>query len=391
MPRMKKTNLSRNASALCQLAAKILEAGGFWERQFLIDSLLKKVELRLNRADDAALEDALNFLADEAPNAHDILADIVEAASEIPKPKPALKNLHCQLIACPVLAWSRYSVPGGKLSREFLRDFGAVFLENIASPNVRHLILGNFLLSPDELPQSFSQIYALSNQFADKKKDSQKFSIFDLKIKDSPKNEFLSDVRFVLALLVVEKGQPLFIWQDDPKITREIVAAIWAEKSRKVFAPALVGAMYQPLLPASFNAACRQSDLESRGYALDSAIQFLKESLHILPEQMRVIVAYCYSRQGEEYRISLATHHGHVLYGVVWPMLPGENDEGEVLSEIQEIAKKHRILGFNVLNERLPLEFCDDCGSPLFPTLSGEFLHPQMPQQADLIGENVLN
>lgn len=388
---MKKTNLSRNALVLCQLSAKILDAGGFWERQFLVDALFKKVEGRLKRADDVTLEESLNFLADEAPNAHDILADIIEAASEIPSTTPAFKDMHCQLIACPILAWSRYSVPSGKLSREFLRDFSHILLENVASGDVKHLIVGNFLLSPDELPQSFSQIYAWANRFADKKKDSQKISVLDLKVKDVPKNEFLSDVRFVVGLLVAEKGKSFFAWQDDIKITRELVAQIWNEKSRAVFGSVFVGAMYQPVLPASFNAACRQSDLESRGYALDSAILFLKATLHILPEQMRVIVAYCYSREGEEYRISLATQHGHVLYGVVWPMLPGENDEGEVLTNIQEIAKKHRILGFNVLNVRQPLEFCDDCGSPLFPNLAGEFLHPQMPQHVDLVGESALN
>ena len=391
---MKKTNLKRNAAPLCQLAAKVLDSGGFWERQFLVEQLFKKVESRLSRADDAALEEALNFLADEAPNAHDVLADVIEAATEIPKMKPALKNLNCQLIACPILAWSRYSVPSGKLSREFLRDLSAIFYQNIAGSGAKHIVFGDFLLSPDELPQSFSQIFEWTNRFADKflkNKTPQKYSVLDLKIKDEAKNEFLSDVRFVVALVVAEKNQPIFVWQDDLKTTREMAQALWNEKSRLVLDSALVGAMYQPLLPASFNAACRQSDLESRGYALDSAILFLKASLHILPEQMRVIVAYCYSREGEEYRISLATHGGHVLYGVVWPMLPGENDEGEVLLAIEEIAKKHRILDFNVLNERSPLEFCDDCGSPLFPNLAGEFLHPQMPQHAELAGDAVLN
>jgi len=34
-----------------------------------------------------------------------------------------------------------------------------------------------------------------------------------------------------------------------------------------------------------------------------------------------------------------------------------------------------------VFEQRFPLEFCDDCGAPLYPNEDGEPVHPEMPEQ----------
>ncbi len=387
---MKKQSLSRSAFPFCQMAQKIAHSSGFWEGQRLRGDLLKKIERRFLQ-DDSALDEALNFLAEEMPQAHDILADLVEAAAEKPTHKAALKSLDCQLIAAPILAWSRYTLPSGELSPDFLRDFSAVFFQNIAASSVKHLVLGNLLFTPDNLPQNFKEMHDWSNRFAEKyikNKSLLKYSIVDLNIQNEGSGEFLSDTRFVVGLMVAEKNAPFFVWEENLKITRDEVLLNWQKEAKKVLDGIFIGAYYEALLPSSFNASFRESDLKSRPYALNAAILFLKTSINILPEQMRLIVAYCFNKENEEYRISLAARNGHILYGVIWQILPGENDEDEVLLNIQKIAKEHRILDFTLLDERLPLEFCEDCGAPLFPNLSGDFLHPQMPQHVE---ENALN
>lgn len=33
------------------------------------------------------------------------------------------------------------------------------------------------------------------------------------------------------------------------------------------------------------------------------------------------------------------------------------------------------------LDHHFPMEFCDDCGAPLFPNREGELVHAEMPEQ----------
>jgi hypothetical protein len=34
-----------------------------------------------------------------------------------------------------------------------------------------------------------------------------------------------------------------------------------------------------------------------------------------------------------------------------------------------------------LLDQRFPLEFCDDCGAPLYPNPEGEPVHAEMPEE----------
>jgi uncharacterized protein YuzB (UPF0349 family) len=33
------------------------------------------------------------------------------------------------------------------------------------------------------------------------------------------------------------------------------------------------------------------------------------------------------------------------------------------------------------LDHHFPLEFCDDCGAPLYPNVEAELVHAEMPEQ----------
>ena len=40
------------------------------------------------------------------------------------------------------------------------------------------------------------------------------------------------------------------------------------------------------------------------------------------------------------------------------------------------------------LRRTLPLEFCDDCGAPLFPNAEGELVHAELPAQEEDGGDS---
>jgi Protein of unknown function (DUF2863) len=34
-----------------------------------------------------------------------------------------------------------------------------------------------------------------------------------------------------------------------------------------------------------------------------------------------------------------------------------------------------------IIDEQLPMDYCDDCGTPLFPDLNAELVHPGSPDE----------
>jgi hypothetical protein len=38
------------------------------------------------------------------------------------------------------------------------------------------------------------------------------------------------------------------------------------------------------------------------------------------------------------------------------------------------------------LEERFPLEYCEDCGAPMYPNPEGELMHAELPDDAEVQG-----
>ena len=55
--------------------------------------------------------------------------------------------------------------------------------------------------------------------------------------------------------------------------------------------------------------------------------------------------------------------------------------EAEALDRKAETALREAGVGSVImLDQRFPLEFCDDCGAPLYPSPEGEVAHAEMPE-----------
>ena len=105
----------------------------------------------------------------------------------------------------------------------------------------------------------------------------------------------------------------------------------------------------------------------------------------------------------DEFRIGFTLRQSpDVIYGVVWPLY-GQEDEEETVSitleavmtpenvseelrtPIEEIVALLRACGITHIkrhSERFPMDFCDDCGAPLYPDAEGELMHAEMPEDA---------
>lgn len=86
-----------------------------------------------------------------------------------------------------------------------------------------------------------------------------------------------------------------------------------------------------------------------------------------------------------------------VIYGVVWPLYGQEDEEGtppegpaallptvqKPITPMDDIVNHLNEAGVTQIKrhaERYVVEFCDDCGAPLFADPVGELAHAEMPE-----------
>ena len=70
-----------------------------------------------------------------------------------------------------------------------------------------------------------------------------------------------------------------------------------------------------------------------------------------------------------------------VYHGIVWPLLGAEDEATDAAGEIEAILRETGVKEVLFLDHHFPMEFCDDCGAPLFPNREAELAHAEMPDQ----------
>ena len=370
--------LSREAAELQRLATGLSESGGkledsYWEAQLgeTVDNLLK------NGAEDD-INTALDRLFEANPRAHDELADMVESRAETLRVEAQGQEFDIQLFAAPVLAWSRFSIPACTLPKSTLQALAVQLGAHVFGGETR-LALADFLFSPDQLPRSFCDTWQITKQLGEKALAGEHLGIDTAGMPET--NRFLSDVRYVVGTIAVPRGTALFRWNEADG-NKENALKEWLKQGSPNLEPLLTGCAWQPLLPDAYHAACRNADRLSRPYSLKASVAFLQTMLGLMPADIRAVVGPCYDRRMEEYRVSLGPTTGDEVYhGIVWPLLGAEDEATDAAGEIEAVLRETGVKEVLFLDHHFPMEFCDDCGAPLFPNREGELVHAEMPEQ----------
>ena len=114
-----------------------------------------------------------------------------------------------------------------------------------------------------------------------------------------------------------------------------------------------------------------------------AAVLFLTATLHSTAAGLRAIIAPFYDRILEEYRIGFTVKDSdEVVHGVIWPLVGAEDELTETAEQISTVLREAGMTEITMLEQRLPLEYCDDCGAPLFPNPDGEPVHAELPDSA---------
>ena len=370
---MKRSRFSRRnkpdsvTEELLHLAGCVAESSSriedeFWERQ-----LQAAVDKLLAESDDGSINAALDQLYSSGGRAYDELADLVESACQSRRlPPPADQDVI--LFAAPVLAWSRYSIPSGRLPETVLANLRVQLGAHVLASGAK-LGLCDFLWSPDQLPQSYSATAQLCDRLT------------KAALHDRDTISFLSDTRYLIGAVAAPRQQALFRWQEG-RTPRADVLAAWRDQGGEALRGFLPACALEMLLPQPYHAAARDADRASRPYSLRAAVSFLQTTLNVPAAGLRAVVAPFHDRQLEEYRVGFTlTDSSEVVHGVVWPLLEAEDEHADIPGQIESVLREaglHQVLS---LEHRFPLEYCDDCGAPLYPDPDGEPAHAELPEE----------
>lgn len=371
--------ISADATELSRLAIGLADSGSRLEDLFWQHRLGELIDRVFQDGTEEDFTGSLDRLFDANPAAHDGLADLIEAHAESGVVASNGQEFDVLLIATPVLAWSRFSIPATTIPKSTLQTLKVHLGAHVCSAGAR-LSLADYLYSPDQLPHSFVETWQLMRQLA-----SAALSGNDLVTDASTMpetNRFLSDTRYLLGALVVPRGKALFRWNEADRCTRESVLREWVRQGGPSLESLLTGCSYQPLLADAYHAACRSADSASRPYSVSASVAFLQDALGLEPEKLRAVVGGFHDQRLEEYRIAFGPRDSEAIHhGVVWPLLGAEDENSEISGEIETALRKAGVKEIVVLDQRFPYEFCDDCGAPLYPNVEGETVHAEMPEE----------
>ena len=371
-----------DADTIAKLAKRLSESGSRLEDRLWERRLVEVLNDRLTRGFGDAIETALDDLAKANHPAYEDLADLAESCAESTtididgKPHDAL------LIALPLLAWSRYKLPTSTLANVLIENVGTHFAAHLAARGTR-IAVADMLYSIDQLPESLGEVHDATLALVDAAAEGRRLRV-DTKSLREPV-AMLADTRYLLAAIVTPQAHALYHWQETGVDSDAKTAAIetFCEQVTNVLAPALTGCRYRVLAPNAFHAALRHADRELRAFSLEAAVAFLKLAFDLPASQLQATIAAYEEKSVEEMRIGIGRSGDEdaVIEGVVWPLL-GDDDE-KAQEEIETALRANGIVRITQHAHRFPMEFCDDCGAPMFPNPTGHSVHTEPPEDSE--------
>ena len=204
---------------------------------------------------------------------------------------------------------------------------------------------------------------------------------------------FLSDTRYLLGAIATPQGNPMFRWQqtDQPggsavgsRLSKDDILHEWQTQGAEVLRPAFQGCAFELLMPDGFFSAWRMADRLARPYSMHATIDFLQTTLNISPDKLRAVVAPFYDQWLEEYRVGFTLKdRDDVLYGIVWALVGDEDENSDIVSQIEATLRECGVTHTTLLQTRFLLEYCEECGAPLFPNPEGEVVHAEFPEEGE--------
>ncbi|MFZ6690660.1 DUF2863 family protein [Undibacterium sp. SXout20W] len=392
--------LAAESQRLVNLSLAVAQSASRMEDLAWQEKLDLYVAKNLKQHHQDILDAAAENLFASHPNGYEVLVETLETISTSAIFEVQGHQYYTLLIAAPILAWTRFEISSGSISVDALASLSHQLSTQLLVDQAKLRLLPN-LYSIDQLPRNHTETYALMERQA---MSLLKNSTPPVEAERAQTVPFLADIRYLLAVLVTPIDAPLFQWQalDAPyDCVKAKSAALleWQQQVEPTIKNLLPGCGIELLLPEAYYTACREADIKIRPASIRSAVFYLTQTLGKEANQFEVVIAACGVQetpgQIDEFRISFCLVEApEVIYGVVWPLYQAEDqlaalgmdDTGQVNGDIPEILTECGIVNILQLEEIFAMEFCDDCGTPLFADREAELVHPEMPEDTPTPG-----
>ncbi len=370
--------VGRDAERLIWLAQGLAEAGSRVEDAYWDGALSALVDKLLDDGREEPFTQALEHLNELQPRAYDELADLIESRTESRLTDGESGPVQMLLIAMPILAWSRFGIPARSLGETVRGGLRAQLLAHVLADGVR-LALADFLFSPDQLPKGYVETRRLAQALFGALQEGRDHEVSESTLPEA--GQYISDVRYLLGAVAVPLGHGVFRWNEADG-HREEALRQWRSQGGANIQPVMTGCALDLVLPDAYFAAWRSADKAGRPFSLSTAVAYLEAVLDLKPADLWAALAPFQDQRVREWRVGLGRRgEEDVLYGVVWPQLGAEDDGADPGPDIAGLLHAAGVGQVVLLEQVMPLEYCEDCGAPMFPNLEGEPVHAGMPDQ----------
>ncbi len=383
--------LSRDGERLVAFAQSLSASGSRIEDAWWEGLLARDIDRLLEHGADAAIEGALDHLDATLPAAFDALIEVVETHAETATIESGGETWQVLLVAAPILAWSKYAIPSGPIKADAATTLETQLRAHCAASTGR-VALAPYLYSIDQLPRDFTDVHALARSLGHRALGREERKAAGKRMPETA--ALLADTRYLLAAFVAKPGDALFRWQEEPDArgserrdnSREQSLERWRDQGLPTLSTLMPGCVLDLLIPDGYHVASRDSDREIRPYAIRAAIAFLEGALDVKPADLRAVVAGFGHERAEEYRIGFTlARNPDVVHGVVWPLFGREEgpEAGGPEEQLSALLRGNGVTEIVVLEQGFPLEFCDDCGAPLYADPVGDLVHAELPEETE--------
>lgn len=388
--RDRKTHLSADAERLVTGALGMANSGSRVEDRFWEIQIAQRLQTLLDDGHPQPLYDALDRLHQTDLEAYGALVETVEEVAESLILEHEGQPWQILLVAAPVVAWTRFTIPAGPIPAPLARTLASHWCEHVLMPEVR-FHMSPAVYSVDQLPRDYGELRRLTRRLglaALRGTDAKGVS----KLPESA--EMLADARFFVGAVAVPPGAPVFRWQAvDLRNQGGRVQALerWVEHARELVEQVLPGCGFECLLPDAYHLNMRESDRRVRPFNIRASVHFMTHALAVEPGQIGATIAAFGGERVDEFRVGLAIDPEgvEIAHGVIWPLLgaESESDEPSPLDQIRQQLMDAGVTRIHVWPDVVEPEYCEDCGAPLYPNNRAELIHAELP--SDVVPESV--
>lgn len=393
---------SADSQKLATLAQSLVLSASRIEQRRWEDVLDAQLQKLLGSNQQNAIDSALDHLFHTDLTAYDALLECVEAVSSSATLTHDGRRFDALLLAIPMLAWTRFTLPSGTIAGELLQALSAHLHEHVLAKEAK-AIIAPALFSIDHLPRSYCDTFALTRKMAEAARAGTALHLPAVSGESAP---FLADTRFLLAVVTADAGAPLMRWQEaavglNLQASSQAVFTHWQTKASPDVQRLFPGCGVELLLPEAYYIGCREADKKIRPVSIRAAVHYLIHALPVDAGQLSAVIGgfgdETNGMRVDEYRISFTVaDNPDVVYGVTWPLYEEEGDEDELqvttlrrplapaqttpLQQIVSLLREAGVTRITHLDALFPPEFCEDCGSPLFCDHVEDLVHAEMPE-----------